>query len=138
MITEQSIEVEAPAELVYNRWARFEDFPRFMEGVRQIERVGERQLRWISDMCGKTLEWPAEIIDEEPAQRIAWRSKGGQFNCGTVTLTPLGPGKTRIDLRVEYDPSDLARALKAELQIKPEQLNEDLECFRELVEDPIE
>jgi uncharacterized membrane protein len=137
MISEQSIEVDVPADLVYRRWTRFEEFPRFMEGIERVERIGGRQLRWVSDVCGKRIEWRAEITDDAPGERVAWRSKGGRFNSGTVTLTQLGPDKTRIDLRVEYEPRDIARALEAELQIEPDRLREDLECFREIVEDPV-
>lgn len=136
MITEQSIEVNAPTDAVYKRWSRFEDFPRFMDGVGRVERIDEGHLRWVSEVCGKRLEWSAKITDDSPGRRIAWQSEGGRFNSGTVTFTSLGPATTRIELRVEYEPRDLARALEAELQIGPGQLRDDLECFRELIEDP--
>jgi uncharacterized membrane protein len=38
---EKSIEVEAPFRTVYNQWTQFGEFPRFMEGVRQVEQLDE-------------------------------------------------------------------------------------------------
>ena len=32
---EQTIEVQVPIETAYNQWTQFEEFPRFMEGVRK-------------------------------------------------------------------------------------------------------
>jgi uncharacterized membrane protein len=31
---EKSIEVDVPVSIAYNQWAQFEEFPRFMEGVK--------------------------------------------------------------------------------------------------------
>jgi uncharacterized membrane protein len=35
---EKSIEVNAPLRTVYNQWTQFEEFPRFMEGVKEVRR----------------------------------------------------------------------------------------------------
>ena len=34
---EQSIDVDVPVRTAYNQWTQFEEFPRFMSGVEQIE-----------------------------------------------------------------------------------------------------
>jgi uncharacterized membrane protein len=40
---ERSIEVEAPLRIVYNQWTEFEEFPRFMEGVREVWQLADRR-----------------------------------------------------------------------------------------------
>ena len=41
---EQSIEVDVPVRTAYNQWTQFEEFPRFMEGVREVRQLDDRRL----------------------------------------------------------------------------------------------
>ena len=38
---ETSIEVERPVRTFYDQWTRFEEFPRFMEGVEQVRQLDD-------------------------------------------------------------------------------------------------
>ena len=40
------IVVEAPLRQVYNQWTQFEEFPRFMENVEQVQQLDDRRLHW--------------------------------------------------------------------------------------------
>lgn len=42
---EQSCEVNAPLRAVYNQWTQFEEFPRFMEGVKEVRQLDDKRLR---------------------------------------------------------------------------------------------
>jgi len=74
---EQSIEVNAPLRAVYNQWTQFEDFPRFMEGVKEVRQLDDKRLHWRAVIGGKEKEWDAEIVEQRPDERIAWTSRGG-------------------------------------------------------------
>jgi uncharacterized membrane protein len=63
---------------VYNQWTQFEEFPRFMRGVERVEQLDDRRLHWVADFGGSTHEWDAEITDQVPDDRIAWRSLDGR------------------------------------------------------------
>ena len=39
---EQSIDVNVPVSTAYYQWTQFEDFPRFMEGVREVRQLDDR------------------------------------------------------------------------------------------------
>src|SRR5687768_14965538 len=101
---EKSIEVDVPVRTAYNQWTQFEDFPRFMEGVREVRQLDDTHVHWVAEIGGKEKEWDAEITEQVPDQRIAWRSVAGEENAGAVTFQPLGPNKARIDVVMEYDP----------------------------------
>jgi len=89
----------------------------------------------VGEVCGRELQWEARITEQVPGEAIAWRSEGRLLNAGRVTFEPLGPEKTRVSLRVEHDPHDLAEALSRKLGSDLEELRGDLETFKELVEE---
>ena len=80
----ESIEVEVPLSTAYNQWIQFEEFPRFMESVQEVTRLDNTHLHWRANFAGKTKEWDAEITEQIPDERIAWRSTGGVSNAGVV------------------------------------------------------
>lgn len=84
--TQQTIEVDLPVSTVYNQWTQFEDFPQFMEGVESVTQLDDKRLHWVAEVAGTREEWDAEIVDQEPDRRIAWRTLTGTTNDGVVTF----------------------------------------------------
>ena len=41
---EKSIEVNVPVRMSYNQWTQFEEFPRFMEGVKEVKQLDDTRL----------------------------------------------------------------------------------------------
>ena len=77
---EKEIEVHAPLRAVYNQWTQFEDFPNFMEGVKEVRQLDDRNLHWRAEIAGKLLEWDALIMLQEPDHCISWRATTGAEN----------------------------------------------------------
>ncbi len=48
-----AIEVDVPVRTAYNQWTQFEEFPRFMEGVREVRQLDDQQLDWRAEIGGK-------------------------------------------------------------------------------------
>src|SRR4051812_34687587 len=67
---EKTIEVDRPVNTVYNQWTQFEDFPYFMEGVKEVRQIDDTHLHWRAEIWGKEKEWDAEITEQEPDTRI--------------------------------------------------------------------
>ena len=86
---ERSIEVAVPVRTAYNQWTQFEEFPRFMEGVKSVRQVDDRRLVWRAEVGGREKEWEAEITEQHPDERIAWRSLTGASNAGVITFHRL-------------------------------------------------
>src|SRR5512134_1730254 len=101
---EKSIDVQVPVNVAYNQWTQFEEFPRFMEGVKEVRQLDDRRLLWRAEIGGKAKEWEAEISEQIPDARIAWHAIGGAKNAGVVTFHRLSDTRTRIMLQMEYDP----------------------------------
>ena len=53
---ERSIEVAVPVRTAYNQWTQFEEFPRFMEGVKSVRQLDDRRLVWRAEVGGREKE----------------------------------------------------------------------------------
>jgi uncharacterized membrane protein len=131
---EESIEVDVPVSTAYNQWTQFKEFPRFMASVQEVHQVDDTHLHWRANVAGKTKEWDAEITEQIPDQRIAWRSIGGVKNSGIVTFTRIGDNKTRIDLRMDYEPETTVEKAGAMVGGVKITAKGNLYRFKELIE----
>jgi uncharacterized membrane protein len=131
---ERAIDIAAPVQMVYQQWTRFEEFPRFMEGVEEVRRLDGKRLHWVASIGGSRKEWDAEITDEIPNQRIAWRSERGEFNTGSVTFQPLPHDGTRVMVRLAYAPQGLMERVGDALGLVSRRIEGDLERFKQFVE----
>ena len=131
---EKSIEVEVPVSRVYNQWTQFEDFPQFMEGVERVEQLDDKRLHWVADIGGKRKEWDAEIYEQSPDNRVAWRSTSGTPNAGVVVFEPLGPTRTRVSLRLAYEPETTGEKIGDALGFVTRRIEGDLERFKDFIQ----
>ena len=131
---EKSIEVTQPVNVVYNQWTQFEDFPKFMKGVKTVLQLDDKTLHWKAEFGGKTEEWDAEIFEQIPDQRIAWRSITGAKNSGMVNFHPLGDNQTRITVNVNYDPQGAVENLGDALGVVRARIAGDLRHFKDFIE----
>src|SRR5205085_5500705 len=101
---EESVEVQVPIRTAYDQWTQFEDFPRFMEGVESVRQLGDTRLHWVAEIAGARREWDAEITEQHPDERVAWKATSGAENAGAVTFHRIDDGTTRIMLQLDFEP----------------------------------
>jgi uncharacterized membrane protein len=130
---QKSIVVDRPVTTVYNQWTQFEEFPQFMEGVERVVQLDDRRLHWVAEIAGTRREWDAEIVDQEPDRRIAWRSIDGTPNGGVVTFEPEGD-RTRVNLDLEVEPQGAIEQIGDKLGFVTKQAEGDLKRFKEFIE----
>jgi uncharacterized membrane protein len=131
----KAIEVDSPVHRVYKQWTRFEDFPRFMQGVKRVILLDDQRLQWETEFSGATKEWFATITDLTPDQRIAWESEDGEYVAGIVTFEPIGTSRTRLNLKLFYDSKGSRRAEEKFLSSVGERVEQDLERFGKFIEE---
>src|SRR5438067_7606096 len=61
---EKSVEVDVPVNTAYNQWTQFEEFPQFMEGVKEVKQLDDAHLHWRVEIGGKEEQWEAEITSQ--------------------------------------------------------------------------
>jgi uncharacterized membrane protein len=130
-----TIDVDVPVRTAYNQWTQFEEFPRFMEGVERIEQLDDRHLRWHVDIAGVDREFEAEITEQEPDQRIAWRSRTGVDQGGVVTFHPLNDEQTKVTLQMSFEPEGAAENIGDKMGMVDRRVEGDLERFKEFIEE---
>jgi uncharacterized membrane protein len=130
----ESIEVDVPMSTAYNQWTQFEEFPRFMEGVASVKQIDDTHLRWVAEIAGERRDWEAEIVEQVPDQKIAWRAVDGKGPNGVVTFEPLGEDKTLVMVEMSYEAEGFKEQLGAKIGIDSRQVKDDLERFKQLIE----
>jgi uncharacterized membrane protein len=103
---QKTININAPAEQVFEFWRNFENFPRFMANVREVRNLGGGRSRWtVAGPAGVPVSWEAGITRIEPNQIIAWKSAPGSAvaNAGLIRFDAV-EGGTRVDIKLAYNP----------------------------------
>jgi uncharacterized membrane protein len=131
---EKSIDVDVPVTTAYNQWTQFEQFPRFMEGVKEVRQLDDTRLFWRAEIGGKEKTWEAEISEQRPDERIAWTNRTGATNSGVVTFHRLSPNKTRVMLQMDYDPEGLVENVGDFLGVASTRISGDLDRFKNFIE----
>jgi hypothetical protein len=124
----ESIDVGVPVKLAYNQWTQFNDFPRFMKKVENVDRPEESKVSWKAQVFWSHRTWESTIVEQVPDDKIIWRSKGPKgWVDGAVTFHELAPNLTRILVVLEYHPQGLfertgniwrAQGRRARLELK--------------------
>jgi uncharacterized membrane protein len=101
---EKVFTIMRPAAELYDYWRDFDNLPSIMSHLENVEVIDDRLSRWSAKgPAGFSAVWEAEIIDDTPGRRIAWRSVGGSIpNAGSVSFTEA-PGDRGTELHVEME-----------------------------------
>src|SRR5690606_19549010 len=131
---EKTIEVDCPVGTVYNQWTQFEDFPRFMAGVKEVTQLDDTHVHWHADVWGKDMEWDAEITEQDPDRRISWKSISGAPNAGTVRFEPLDGSRTSVRLLMAYEPNGAMETVGDALGLLDARVQTTLNDFKKFIE----
>jgi uncharacterized membrane protein len=129
-----SVDVAVPAEVAYDQWTQFEDFPEFMHRVERIEQKDDQTVVWHENVWGIRRSWEAQIVEQVPDERIAWRSDSRGGHSGVVTFHELSDRLTRVELNVDLQPQGLFEKMASGLRFHRRALKTDLKRFKAFVE----
>ena len=132
---EQSIDVDVPVRTAYDQWTQFESFPKFMDGVERIDQISDTRTHWVTKIGGVEREFDAEITEQHPDERVAWRAVDGPTHAGVVTFHRLDQDTTRVMLQMEVEPEGVVEKVGDALGLVKRRTKQDLERFKEFIED---
>jgi uncharacterized membrane protein len=131
---QEFIDVGVDLETAYDQFTQFEDWPKFMHRVERIEQRDDTTLMWHENIWGVRRSWEAEITEQEPCERIAWRSTSGPQTIGVVTFHRLSDNLTRIAITVDFQPKGLFEKSSSGMRITRRALKSDLMRFKAFIE----
>ena len=132
---EESVEVKVPVSTAYDQWTQFEEFPLFMEGVESVAQLDDTHLHWVAEIAGVRREWDAEIVEQLPDARIAWRATDGADNAGVVTFHRIDDATTKVMLQLDFDPDGFVEKVGDKLGLVSARARGDLVRFKAFIEE---
>lgn len=131
---EKSAVMDVPVDLAYEQWARFEDFPRFMDGVERVTRLDDDRVEWVAQVGGVRRHWVTRFVEQRPEHRLAWTAVEGTGGSGEVTFADLGSGQTEARLRLEFEPHSWGEQVGDAVMMLDSQAEYALENFQLFIE----
>ena len=131
---EETIEIDVPVSTAYNQWTQFETFPQFMKGVERVEQKDDKHLRWTAEIGGETREWDAEITEQHPDHRVAWKALDQDGPNGVVTFHKLDDSRTKLMVQMDYEPEGMKETVGSAVGLDSHRVKDDLESFKEFIE----
>jgi uncharacterized membrane protein len=137
----KTIIVNRSPEEVYRFWRDLANLPTFMKHLESVQVTGDNRSHWkATGPGGKTVKWDAEIVEDQPNTRIAWRSLEGSDidNSGSVQFERASGGRgtlVRVELRYT-PPGGVVSATLAKLfgEEPGQQVDDDLRAFKQVLE----
>lgn len=130
----ETVDVDVPLRTAYDQWTQFEEFPSFMDSVHEVRQLDAKRLHWKADVLGKPIEWDAEIVEQIPDRRIAWRSTTGTPNSGKVSFERLSDARTRVVLEMRYEPTGTVEAIGDAIGAVRIEARNNLKRFKDMIE----
>lgn len=136
---EKTIRIDASPEQVFDLFANYENFPRFMSNVVEVRDLGNRRSHWVvKGPAGSQFAWNATLTEHSRPHRLAWESEPGAEveQSGSIQFEPIQNG-TRVSVRMAYRPpaGAVGQAIAALLGRDPKrQMDEDLARMKSLAE----
>jgi uncharacterized membrane protein len=109
-----SIVLSAPVADVYAYCSRFEELPRFITSLREVQRIDETHFSFTSLLGGRESRTVLQIVLRIPERRIAWHAMPDDFPRGVILLEPLSNQTTEVTVRLRssIEPATLARVTR--------------------------
>ena len=131
---QQSIDIAAPVDVVYNQWTQFDEWPKFMHRVVRASQEDETTVTLAAKIWTRTREFKAKIQTQRPDERVAWRVEEGMTHAGLVTFHEIGPNLTRVMLSLDVDPSGMIEKIARGARHIKRAARSDLHRFKAYIE----
>ena len=108
---EHSIDVNVPAQQLFNQLTRFEDYAEFMANVDEVRRLDDTHLRWTTTMANRPVVWDSDVVTHDAEHRIAWHDINDISNAGKLEVQAISGDTARVVLTLEIESGQFPGAM---------------------------
>jgi uncharacterized membrane protein len=131
----ETIDVDVPVTTAYNQWTQFEEFPRFLEHIESITQTDDTHTHWRVNIGGQVREFDAEITEQHPDERVAWKSTGGEVDhAGVVTFHKLSDTSSRVAVQLDWEPQGFLEKVGSAVGVPTHAVKDELDHFKTYIE----
>jgi uncharacterized membrane protein len=98
--------VNRPRQEVYDFWRKLSNLPLFMEHLKRVDVINDKQSHWVAKVPGHLgeIEWDAEIVKEIDGELLGWNSlpHATVNNAGKVEFRDADENGTEITVLITY------------------------------------
>ncbi len=142
VLIHEALTVNRPRNEVYQYWRRLDQLPFFMKHLLEVQVVSEERSHWKMGLPGDagTIEWDAEIVEDEPDEHLSWCSVEGSDieTTGEVVFKDAPGGRgTEVYATIFYQPPAGAVGKIVEKLFHKAfeiQVRQDLRRFKQMLE----
>src|SRR2546421_3872263 len=127
-------DVAVPVEKAYQAWTKFDEFPKFMHRVLNVDRKGQDRVAWQEKIWFSKRQWEGRITERRKNDRIVWRTTSGMNHKGVVSFHKLDDNLTRVMVTMEFEPNGMIEKLASGLRFVKRAVQADLARYKAYVE----
>jgi hypothetical protein len=127
-------DVGAPIDRVYEEFTKFDQFPRFMHRVLNVEQKERDKVSWQEKIWFSKRQWEGRVTERRKNDRIVWTTSSGMSHKGVVSFHKLADNLTRVMVTMEFEPNGMVEKMASGLRFVKRAVQSDLARFKAYVE----
>jgi hypothetical protein len=127
-------DVALPIDQVYEEFVKFDQFPKFMHRVLNIEQKDQDKVSWDEKIWFKKRAWEGRVTEKRKNDRIVWTTSSGMSHKGIVSFHKISNNLTRVMVDMEFEPSGMFEKMASGLRFVKRAVQADLARFKTYVE----
>src|SRR3954467_2538058 len=127
-------DVGLPIDQVYEEFTKFDQFPRFMHRVLNVEQKGRDKISWSEKIWFSSRQWEGRVTERRKNDRIVWKTNSGMEHKGIVSFHKLADNLTRVMVDMEFEPNGMMEKMASGLRFVKRAVQADLARFKTYVE----
>jgi uncharacterized membrane protein len=127
-------DIGVPIDRVYEEFTKFDQFPRFMHRVLNVEQKGRDKISWQEKIWFSSRQWEGRVTERRKNDRVVWTTTSGMEHKGIVSFHKLAENLTRVMVTMEFEPNGMVEKMASGLRFVKRAVQADLARFKAYVE----
>ncbi len=127
-------DIGVPIDRVYEAFTKFDQFPRFMHRVLNVEQEDKDKVSFQEKIWFSKRQWEGRVTERRKNDRIVWTTTSGMSHKGVISFHKLAPNLTRVMVTMDFEPNGMVEKMASGLRFVKRAVQADLARFKAYVE----